>query len=76
VLEEPAADGVAVGVLLRVHRICRDLGVLMSVAGPALRGEERGWTRRPRAPLGRIPPVPASAARGVACVARRGAARR
>lgn len=32
VLEEPAADGVAVGVLLRVHRICRDLGVLMSVA--------------------------------------------
>ncbi|MFF9024808.1 hypothetical protein [Streptomyces eurythermus] len=31
-LEEPATDGAAVSVVLRVHRMCRDLGILMSVA--------------------------------------------
>ncbi|CAL9360428.1 hypothetical protein SUDANB108_00647 [Streptomyces sp. enrichment culture] len=32
VLDEPAAHGAAVSVVLRVHRLCSRLGVLMSVA--------------------------------------------
>jgi hypothetical protein len=31
ILEEPATDGAVVSVVLRLHRTCRDLGVLMSV---------------------------------------------
>ncbi|MFR0357291.1 hypothetical protein [Streptomyces sediminimaris] len=32
VLDEPATSGPAVSAILRVHRICRSLGVLLSVA--------------------------------------------
>ncbi|MFE9020987.1 hypothetical protein ACFYNL_20810 [Streptomyces sp. NPDC007808] len=43
VLDEPAPDGAAIGVALRVHRLCSHLGVLMSVAtssAPARRALE------------------------------------
>ncbi|MGW4562740.1 hypothetical protein ACWEN3_10130 [Streptomyces sp. NPDC004561] len=45
VLDEPAADGPVVGIVLRAHRMCSRLGLLMSVAthnAPARRLLEAG----------------------------------